>query len=188
MQTKSEVIQDIIGQVVELTWCHSLWWAIVNKADRTHNQDVIVAYHNFFAASVFAFQQSFFVSANRLFDEDSRASSLRKLVTDLDSKNQALADKLKGRLQAEAAPLKKILLLRHNVYGHRSSSISPTDLFNKVGIKPNEMKAVLGLAQEITIALAVEAGVSTEDALVDKFKLCAENVCDETRRIIEALK
>lgn len=188
MQHKLDLVQDSIGQVVELTWSYSLWWALVNKNDRTHNRSVIEAYPNYFRASVFALQQSFFISANRLFDEQPKSASLTKLVKDLSATNQVLYTALQRRLQAEEPTLQKILLLRHNVYGHRSKKISPGDAFKKAGIQPKEMKSVVGLAHEIVIELAVELGGLSRSVLEDKFKRCAEDVSDEARRIIDVLK
>lgn len=184
----SDLIQDIVGQVIELTWCYSIWWVVADKSNRPKYQTVLMAYPNYFKATFELYQATFFVVAHRLFDHEKSSVSLRSLVQSMATSNPTLTAVLEKKLDGSADRLSKVLRVRHNVYGHRSKSISPQTEFARLGIKPNDMKALVQLAQEIIIELAVELGEPESGALADKFKRCEQDVRDETFMILEAIK
>ena len=178
---------DIVGQVIELTWGYSVWWVIADKSNRPKLQQVLESYPNYFQATFTLFQTAFFVSAHRLFDYEKSSISLRSLVQSLETSNPARAAALKKRLRDNDDVLRKVLRLRHNVYGHRSKSVSPATEFARLGIKPKDMKTALQLAQEITVELALELGVRNSTLLADKFRRCEQDVRHEAFVILAAL-
>lgn len=187
-QTLAAFIPDIVGQVIELTWSYSVWWALASRSSREKFEEVMSEYPNYFNASIVLFQMGFFVTAHRLFDYEKSSISLRSLIDSLASFNPTRAAALQKKLQEDEIRLQKVLRLRHNVHAHRSGSISPTDEYARVKFKPPDMKAVLQLAQELTIELAIELGHPNSIALADRFERCERDVRDETLMILTSLK
>lgn len=50
------------------------------------------------------------------------------------------------------------------------------------------MKAILQLAQEITVELAFNLGIRRSQLLAEKFKQCEQDVREETLIVLDALK
>ncbi len=188
MKPSVNSIQDIKGQVIELTWSYVIWWELSYKENRARFKEVLQTYPNYFEAVRRSMEQGFCVTAYRLFDMDGRVTSLLKLAQNLKNSDGVLAQQLTSRIDAHKTLLKKIQLIRQNVYGHRNEKLSPTDAYKKVKIKPTEMKTILLLVQETAAALAEAAGVQSKDSLLERFRHCESNAKDEAIHILQVLE
>lgn len=128
-RTLEDLLVDIEGQVIELTWGYAVWWVVADKDNRPRFQQVFETYPNYFKATFTLFQSAFFVAAHRLFDHEKSSLSLRLLVQLLEASNPTRAAMLHNKLQANEPLLLKVLRLRHNVFGHRSHSKAPAAEF-----------------------------------------------------------
>lgn len=188
MKPSSDSIQDIKGQVTELTWSYAIWWELSYVQNRTRFKAVLQAYPNFFEAVRLSMEQGFCVTTYRLFDKEARATSLIKLIQNLKKSDEMLAQQLGSRIDANKELLKKIQIIRQNVYGHRNEKLSPKDAYQKARLKPNEMKAILLLVQETAAALAEAAGTQSKDSSLDRFHHCESDAKDEATLILQALE
>jgi len=115
MKPTGQQIQDIIGQVTELTWSYAIWWELVNKANRTAYKEAFEAFPNYFTATFCSMQQGIFVIIARLFDKRRDVVSLANLVTSLKSTDPHLARQLALEIDRNRSLIETCQKLRHRV-------------------------------------------------------------------------
>jgi len=188
MKPTGQEIQDIVGQVTELTWNYAIWWEIVNKTNRERYKDVFEAYPNFFTAVFCSMQQSILVIVARLFDERHDVLSLANLVTNLVSTDPGLSKKLNSEIAQNQNLIQTCRKLRHKVYGHRDSTLTPKQVFVQFPIKPKEFKVLLRCTHQVAAALAEVHGANKGVAVLDNFEHCENDAATELRLIIQRLQ
>jgi hypothetical protein len=187
MKPTGPELEDLIGQITELTWSYAIWWDLANKENRAAYSKAMEAYPNYFRAVFLSTQQGICVIVARLFDKDSRTLSLRNLVKRLAGSSSALAKQLHSEISSHDQAIEKCKTLRDKVYAHRDTSPQPGDLFKQVGVKPKDFKALVRGAQEIVATLVELHGSNSKSAVLDRFQHCERDVIEETRLIIGRL-
>jgi hypothetical protein len=188
MKPTEQELEDLIGQIIELTWNYAIWWELANKENRAAYSKAMEAYPNYFLAVFRSTQQGICVIVARLFDKDSRTLSLRNLVKRLAGSSPALAKQLDSEISSHAPAIEKCKTVRDKVYAHRDKSPQPEDLFKQVGVKPKDFKALIRVAQEIVATLVELHGSNSKSAVLDRFQHCERDVVEETKLIIRQLQ
>lgn len=185
MKPTGQQIQDIIGQVTELTWSYAIWWELVNKTNRIDFSKAFEAFPNYFTATFCSMQQGMFVIVARLFDERQDVVSLINLVKNLRASDPHLAGQLTSEMNQNWSIIKKCQKLRHKVYGHRDLSSSPQKAFQDLPIKPKDLKTILKSIQSLTAALAEAEGKNSRVSVLDNFEHCEADAACEAKMILQ---
>ena len=162
MKPTGQQIQDLVGQVTELTWSYAIWWELVDNKNRSKFEPAFKQYPNFFAATAFLMQQSICVIIRRLFDSRNDVLSIPKLVNELNATHPQVAIELKEKIDKHSGLVEKCTLLRHKVYAHRDGKLSPESTFKQVERKNSKAK-MLDTFQHCERDAATETGLIIED-------------------------
>src|SRR6266481_4745991 len=103
MKPTPQEIQDIVGQVTELTWSYAIWWELVNKKNRPKFETAFREYPNFFTAVAASMLQGICVIVRRLFDSRKDVLSVRNLVTNLQGTHPLIAAELIKQIDGQSA-------------------------------------------------------------------------------------
>lgn len=187
MKPTEQEIEDILGQVTELTQSYAIWWELANKENRAAYKTAIEAYPNYFMAVFRSMQQSICIIVGRLFDNDNRTLSLRNLVKRLRSSSLAVAIQLDSEISLHDEAIRKCKTVRNKVYAHRDNSQNPEDLFKQVGVKPRDFNALVRVGQEIAAIFVDLSGFNSKSAVLKIFQDCESRAAEETRRALQRL-
>lgn len=188
METSSALmVREMVERVIELSRNHAIWWALVNKENFDRYNTTINRHEDFFAAIAQALFQSFTVITHQLFDDRKDVTSLVKLTQELATSNPTLRDKLMRDVNAHLRLLRKVRIIRSNIYAHRSKTMRPVDVFADENLTPTEMASIVQLSQRMVVALAVSAGMEDITDMTDELARREEYAVEDTRRILDAL-
>lgn len=188
MKPTGKEIQDIVGQVTELTWSYAIWWELVNKANRPQFELAFGEYPNFFSAVIATTLQSVCVIVRRLFDSRTDVLSIPNLVNSLQVSHPQIAGALKRQIDGHSGLIQKCTLLRHKVYAHRDGTLDPAAAFNQAQIKPKELHEVVHLIHDITGTLCEVEGKNSKATTLDTFQHCQRDAADETGLLIQDIR
>ena len=188
MKPTGQQIQDLVGQVTELTWSYAIWWELVDNKNRSKFEPAFKQYPNFFAATAFLMQQSICVIIRRLFDSRNDVLSIPKLVNELNATHPQVAIELKEKIDKHSGLVEKCTLLRHKVYAHRDGKLSPESTFKQVEIKPKEFRQVVHLIHDLVATLSEVERKNSKAKMLDTFQHCERDAATETGLIIEDIR
>lgn len=128
---------------------HDIWWFY--KSKDTRDLSAMNEFPAFFLYDEEANFRSMIVSLHSLFDEHPGTLTLRSLIHELDS---SLAVPIWKRYAILGSAAKNVRFLRHNVIAHRNAAKSYNDLFSEVGLRQNEIKAMIDGTLEVLTLIA----------------------------------
>ena len=188
METSSALlVGEMAERAIELTRIHAIWWELVNMENFDRYSTTIHLHEDFFAPTAHALFQSFTIITHQLFDDRKGVTSLVKLTQELATSNPTLRDKLMRDVNAHQRLLRKVRIIRSNIYAHRSKTMRPVDVFAEENLTPNEMASIVHLSQRMVVALAVSAGIEDITDMTDELARREEYAVEDTRRILDAL-
>lgn len=181
------MVREMVERVIELTRIHAIWWELVNKENFGRHSTAISRHDNFFAPTAQALFLSFTVVTHQLFEGRKKVISLVNLTRELETSNPTLQDTLMKDINAHRRLLRKVSIIRSNIYTHRSETLRPAKVFVEVDLAPNEMASIVHLSQRMVVALAVSAGIEDITDMTDELACSEEYAAEDTRRILDAL-
>lgn len=119
-----------------------LWWFCHGNPTRAENLDTMNEYNEFFRFDEHSHLTSFIVHLATLFDRRSDAVKINEVLVNthkshpVRSKQFSLPKNLPNSIQAKA---KKLLVLRHEAFVHRSKYLSYNDVFKSAQITSDEL-------------------------------------------------
>ena len=152
MQSLTEQLPDILDELRETQQFFSVWRAFTNVANHVTFEPTMKQYPLFFDSVVRAHLSALIVALYRIYDGDPRSRSLRQLYEGAKSLNilEGQVIEKTSRLDSEIGDIwKKVCILRSNVFGHRSARLSPEKAFDKAGLSPDELAAMIKLSQRL---------------------------------------
>ncbi|CAA0113517.1 Uncharacterised protein [Halioglobus japonicus] len=111
-------------------------------------------YVDFFRAANIAHYKLIFIEAGCIFDTDDRTDRFRRL-RELMNENglSELSEKFKDRLKPYQTLASNILTVRSKLIAHKESGVEPPELYQKHGIRPDDIEELLlclaGLMNEL---------------------------------------
>lgn len=143
-------LPDILDELRETQQFFSVWRAFTDPDNVAVFEPATQRYPLFFDSVVRANFSGVIVALYRLYDP--RSKSLRQLYADAKSLNI-----FEPRIAQRAANLelsiqntwKKVCILRSNVFGHRSAKLSPELAFEKAGLTPDDLAAMIKSGQQL---------------------------------------
>lgn len=151
MKNIEEQIKEIERDLIEVDISYQIWRSYKNPENRDLYQKTLKRYQTFFRSIIDAQFMSVIVSLNRLLERSEKTTNLvnlRSQITsemDIPVKTNINLDSLELILQEK---FKKLVILRSNVFAHRSRKKDISDLYKKAGISPNLLDESIKCAQE----------------------------------------
>jgi hypothetical protein len=153
---------------------YATWLAIADRHNRTKYR---VAYeqHPEILMSIQGAQMSALVCGlHSLFERKAGRINLPTL--------SALAEDVAAEQLAKSAEAAaKVLTLRHNLYAHRSGSLTVADIYRLAEIKPNDLRFLAGRASAIVRIIARHLGLPEPVEAIGK-RAAIENLLDAVAR------
>lgn len=157
---------EVAGQlVVRARIFYDIWWLYEGADTRSNIIDTLNEYSEFFRFDSHAHFVSFIVHLAGLFENRGDTVNLPRLIQELGSSCLAPAETITKAdellSQVDALP-PKVAILRSNLFGHRSGSLSYTDAFKKAAVQPNELRDLTEIALQITNCLLIARGLNEQ--------------------------
>jgi len=176
---------ELSGSVVDLTRFYTMSWVFLKAYNKKDLETVIMLYPDFMDTVKESLLQSFFITTYRLFDINAKAKdkTLRKLLNNVASFDQPLAQQLIVKMNSQHLLLRKMFHVRHKLYAHRDGAPSLRETLGS--IRRQEMKAVVGLSWEIISALSDVAVNKMGHALDERVTEILKDVKKRNRRRVK---
>ena len=147
-----EQLPDLLDELREVQQFLSVWRAFTTPKNQATFEPTMQQYPLFFDSVVRATFAGVIVALYRIYDNHSRSKSLRQLYADAKSLN-VMAPQIAQRAADLELDIqntwKKVCILRSNVFGHRSAKLSPELAFEKAGLTPDDLAAMIKNGQQL---------------------------------------
>jgi hypothetical protein len=168
-QELNECFDNVKDSVNAALGHYQIWFALRGKGkaiDEYYDDMNDYRYVDFFRAANVAHYKLMFIEAGCIFDTDDRTDRFRRL-RELMNENGLieLSEKFGDSLKPYQTLVSNILTVRSKLIAHKESGVEPPELYQKHGIKPDDIKELLlylaGLMSELESELNGGASWST---------------------------
>jgi hypothetical protein len=152
---------DTLVQLVLRARCFfDFWWVYEGAPSRQKNLDAMNQYSEFFRFDSHAQQVAYTVYLCQLFESKPKTLNIAGALKH--AKDRSLPqDRIAAveQLLQEAEPIvKKLVIIRSNLFAHRSLSLNYKTAFTKAAITPNQIKRLCEIGLEAVNSLRVTLG------------------------------
>ncbi len=152
---------DILAQIVlRARTFFDLWWIYESSQTRPKYLPAMNRYSEFFRFDSHAHEVAYTTYFCQIFEDHSKTLNIPNVMKEAKTKGLS-ADYITVAEKAlkESLPIwKKLVILRSNLFAHRSASLSYSQVFKKASITPNEIKRLAELALEAINSLRAALG------------------------------
>ena len=177
-------IDDMNHTVMVAVLNYEIWWTYKEKESRKKYIDTMNHYTMFFQTSIHAHFVALLVALYRLYETGHDTINIPELIKLLE-KNESIPQNALNevrQLYQETLPLcKKVSILRNNAFGHHSNKYSVSEVFQKVGATPNELKDLIERTKELLNNISHVWGRSV-------YAFDSLGTADDINRLLEDLK
>ncbi len=152
---------------------YGIWYVYKNEVDRPKYVDVMNGYYWFFAPSISAHFVAMLMALSTIYDDGPVNVSISKLLQAMKGTGKVDGIRLKEieeRLKKTDSIVKKIMILRNNVFAHLSVKIDPFEAFKKADITMNNFRDLIYETAAILNQMGQASGYGTRD-LVESSEL-----------------
>jgi hypothetical protein len=157
---------DLIGQhIVRARLFLGLWFYFEGRNSRRKIFETMDEYSEFFIFTPHAYLVAYVIYTAGVFDKDPKTISLPHLVREVKAAGQLKGEAAEAvaALLVKAKPLAgKVLILRNNVFAHRSARISYNDVFKMADVTHAQHLDLTDMALEIANCLRQARGLPDE--------------------------
>ena len=148
-----ECFENVKDSVNAALGHYQIWFTLRGKGkaiDEYLNDMNDYRYVDFFRAANIAHYKLMFIETGCIFDTDDRTDRFRKLSELMDSNGfQDLSKKFGDSLKPYQNLVSNILTIRSKLIAHKETGVEPPDLYQKHGIKPDDIKDLLHTLAEL---------------------------------------
>jgi len=166
-------VRELSGSVVELARCYTMSWVFLKAYERKDLEEPIRFHQDFVDTTRDSLIQMFFVTTYRLFQDDPKSLSLRKLLNNIRPFDQNFAQNLISKIDSQQLLLNKMFHIRHKIYAHRDGAQRPIEVLRTTR---REMKAVVRLACDVISALSDMVVTKMKHALEEHIEIALTDV------------
>lgn len=151
MNPLSKIIHDVQIGINESIIHYEVWWALGSASKEKYRKTFSHSeYALFIEASLIAHQMAMLMALGRLFDTDSRASSMKSLKTELENNgNTEMLSIIKDTMAPYNNLVKKIINIRCSIIAHTQTNSTDNDVLIRNGITPSEIKNLIDSATKV---------------------------------------
>lgn len=148
----NKYLKDLQQTVIAAERNYEIWWTYKEKESRKKYIDTMNLYSFFFETSIHAHFVALVIAVYRLFDTCHSTINIRALI-DLVKKHNIIPQpdiKTIETFYQQAEPIwRKVKILRHKVFAHRSNKLSAKEAFKRAQINANELKNLIDTTKSI---------------------------------------
>lgn len=137
------------------------WWLFENAEERAAIGGVLDEYYEFLRFDQHAHFVAFCVHVCGLFDQDPRANSLPNLFEELFPNSSP--SELETQLKSTRKTLRSVVILRNNLFAHRSKSVSYKRAFELAEVTANELRTLCETSMSVANAMLASRGLPAEE-------------------------
>jgi hypothetical protein len=157
---------DTLVQLVLRARCFfDLWWVYEGAPTRLKNLDAMNQYSEFFRFDTHAQQVAYTIYLCQLFENKPKTLNITGALSEakarsLPKDNIAIVEQL---LQEAKPIVRKLVIIRGNLFAHRSLSLDYKTAFAKAAITPNQVRRLCEIGLEAVNSLRVALGQAKYD-------------------------
>ena len=180
----------LFDAVVAARLNYGIWYVYKNELDRPKYVDSMNKYIWFFRPSISAHFIAMLMSLSVIYDEGSNNITIHRLLGEMETQNgvdkQRIRD-IEQQVEKVVPIVKKILILRNNVFAHLSATIDPFEAFKKANITMNNFRDLIGETTAILNQIGQASGYGTRD-LVESSELDTRDMLGDLEKVrVEAM-
>ena len=179
----NKFIKDSRELLVTAFHNYAIWWFY--KSEREKYFKVLKKYEGFFSESIYAHFVAMLLSLTSFLDKSSEKYNSIYSYIDYLQRNSFLLKKSFSRIDEEMNKLspyvKKLMILRNNIYAHQSSKINSDDAFKKADLVYDDFISVIQ-----SIAAIIE--IIEADLIQSKFYYMIGSTTSDLEDILVSLK
>jgi len=159
--TDLETKLDTLVQLVLRARCFfDFWWVYEGAPTRSKNLDAMNQYSEFFRFDTHAQQVAYTIYLCQLFESKPKTLNISSVLREAKARGLAQSNIASvEQLLKEAEPIaRKLVIIRSNLFAHRSLSLDYKTAFDKAAITPNEIRRLCDIALEAVNSLSVALG------------------------------
>lgn len=158
--TLEQKLDILVQLILRARTFFDLWWVYEGTATRSKYLPAINRYSEFFRFDSHGQQLAYTIYLCQLFEDNPKTLNIRHVVKEAKTKKLLEKDITAAeKVLQEAEPiLKKLLIIRHNLFAHRSASLSYEKAFKKAAITPNEIRHLTEIGLETINLLRIALG------------------------------
>ena len=155
-----KITYDVVQAIDEALTHYEVWWALNSSIEEYKETFNHQDYTWFMEATLIANQMAMFMALGRLFDPDTRTSSIKSLKNQLKENNHT---ELYSRMEQEMSPyrelVKKILNIRCSIIAHSQTDTTDEEVILKSGVIPNELRNIINSAKQVVGEIAFKSSL-----------------------------
>jgi hypothetical protein len=143
---------------------YEIWWYYEGAQTRSQILDTMQAYSEFFRFEPHAHFVSAVTYLAGLYESRGNTINLSQLIREAEAAgvDKAAIDKAQGLMTASAGLVSKVMILRSNLFAHRSASLSYEDVFRKAELKPDQLGELADTALNVANTLLLARGLDEQ--------------------------
>jgi len=182
-QEIQKYIDDLRHTIMVAGLNYEVWWTYKERESRKKYVDTMNHYTMFFQVSIHAHFVAMLVALYRLYETRRDTVNIPDFIRILEKNAcipQVALNRIRQLYQDAHRLWVKVSILRNEAFGHRSNKYSVSEVFQKAGVKPNELKDLIERTKKLLNKITYEL-----DRSVYAFNL---EVADDINRILKDLR
>ncbi len=164
---------------------YGIWYVFKNEVDRPKYVDVMNKYRWFFPPSLSAHFVAMLMALSTIYDDGPNSVSLYRMLRELESAGKMdgqQRQEIEQRIRKSESIVKKILILRNNVFAHLSAKIDPFEAFEKASITMNDFRDLIHETAAILNQIGLASGYGTMN-LVESSELDTRDMLGDLEKV-----
>ena len=163
--TLEQKLDTLVQIVLRARTFFDFWWIYENVPTRKKYLPAMNRYSEFFKFDSHAQEVAYTIYLCQVFDKRKNTLSVVNVIEEAKARNiskESIATAEEALHEAEPI-LKKMSIIRNNLFAHRKDSLSFEDAFKKASIKPNQIRSLTELALDAVNSLRTSLGQESFD-------------------------
>ena len=178
-----EMIARLHDTLVFATIDHDIWWVLKSPIQGDHFQSTMAEHANYFSAAIRAHHLATIFGLASMYEKKGATFNIPKLLDAIDKlphAPRAVRDELAKRSAAATKIAKKVSLIRNNVFGHKSRTLSTDATYKKARLTADELRGIIDQTRELLNYASTQTGATDYDS--------TWNGTNSALRLLESLK
>ena len=184
IQKSLDELNDIMANVSS---SYAVWRELTDADNRPKYENIKIRYEHFITTIDYANFAVVINGLNMIFEENPKTHNLKATLMmqrALGKFYESKIDQWLDLLDSWSETVKKIIILRSNVFSHRGKKGSASDFMKKAGITPNEIGGLITKTENLLKEFTKAASLNMQIIL----SYCGKETKDSTRKVMLALK
>jgi hypothetical protein len=148
----NETIARLHDALVYATVDYDIWWVLKGQTYRDRFQSTMERHTDYFSAAMRAHHVATIAGLYSMYEKKGATVNIPNLLDAINKLPQVpkpVRDELAKRSAAATKTAKKISLIRNNVFGHKSKTLTTDATYKKAGLTADELKHIIDQTREL---------------------------------------